>query len=288
MTLTNTTTTNNYGICQHPNCNNIATVKVSLMRRGGRPAYMCEHHAHRLEGYSTENRNRVGTAKVNGFTCSIELETSFSTATARAELFANDYIATSDITVNAEYKSPIMSGFNKLSKQCTTIEMLMAKDELDINESCGTHLHIGHVEYINAETMGYIRRFAHSLFIPLSEAIESDRAKAEAFFGRALGGWAIGINELSSATQHKNFINLEHNPTIEFRQLKFVNAKQYMSAVKFCKDVVTAVINNFIKHFNDTDFDTTRYNDITAFRKHKAQMTAKKLVKLYDKYTANI
>jgi hypothetical protein len=49
-----------------------------------------------------------------------------------------------------------------------------------------------------------------------------------------------------------------------------------------------AIAENFVKHFNDSDFDTRRYPTIKAYRKHKAEVTANKLVKLYEKYTANI
>lgn len=59
-----------------------------------------------------------------------------------------------------------------------------------------------------------------------------------------------------------------------------------MKAVHFCKDATTTIINNFIAHFNDEPKDKRRYPTITAYRKHKAQTTAQKLVKLFEKYTA--
>ena len=88
--------------------------------------------------------------------------------------------------------------------------------------------------------------------------------------------------------EHCNFVNLQHDFTIEFRACKFINANQYMTAVKFNRDVVNAIIENFIKHFNDEEFDTRRYSTIKEYRLHKAQVTAAKLVKLWHKYTANI
>ena len=80
---------------------------------------------------------------------------------------------------------------------------------------------------------------------------------------------------------------MQHAHTIEFRACKFVNDKQYMNAVHFCDDVIKAVVVNFVEHFNDTPKDARRYPNQTAYRKHKAQTTANKLVKLFEKYTAN-
>ena len=60
------------------NCMNPGTVRTTSARRGERAVYMCDFHANRLLGYSTENDFRHGTEKVNPFTYGVELETSFS------------------------------------------------------------------------------------------------------------------------------------------------------------------------------------------------------------------
>ena len=44
------------------------------------------------------------------------------------------------------------------------------------------------------------------------------------------------------------------------------------------------VYANFIEHFNDTPKSGTQ----TEYRKHKADITAKKLVKCFQKYLANL
>lgn len=281
--------------CMCKQCNAIGTVKVPIAKRGDRFGYMCEFHARRLEGYSQENDYRHGVRKVNGFTFSNELETSRSTTKARGELIDFGFLPTSDVTVNAEYKSPIYEGLNALSKQCVSIEKLLTDGELSIGRECGTHFHVGHVDYINGTTMRYLRRFNGSLFVPLSNAIMQDQAKAERFFGRRSNNWAEPVtfedpsgNYDGSMMKHSAMFNLQHDYTIEFRQAKFVNAEQYMQVAKFAKDVTNAIIENFIKHFMDTEWDTRRYPTRTAYRKHKADVTAQKLVKLYEKYTANI
>jgi hypothetical protein len=142
--------------------------------------------------------------------------------------------------------------------------------------------------------MRYLRRFNGSLFVPLSNAIMADQNKAERFFGRRSNTWAQPVTMSDPSgdyhgfqMKHEAMFNLQHDYTIEFRQAKFVSAERYMNVAKFAKDVANAIIENFIKHFNDTDFDKRRYPTRTAYRKHKADVTANKLVKLYEKYSAN-
>ena len=282
-------------VCMCKDCNSVGTVKVPIAKRGNRYGYMCDFHARRLEGYTVENDFRSGNRKKNGFTFSAELEVSNATTKARGELVDFGFKPTADCTVSAEFKSPIFEGLNALSKQCVSIEKLIASGEMRIGSECGTHFHVGHVDYINGTTMRYLRRFNGSLFVPLSEAIMADQAKAERFFGRRSNNWAepVTMRDPSGdfhgcAMKHSAMFNLQHDYTVEFRQAKFVNAEQYMNVAKFARDCVNAIIENFIKHFNDTEWDTRRYETRTAYRKHKAQVTAQKMVKLYEKYTANI
>lgn len=282
-------------VCMYDGCGAIGTVKVPIAKRGGRYGYLCERHARELEGYTVENGKRSGVRKQAPFTFSGEFEASHATIKARGELVDFGFKATYDCTVSAEFKSPIYEGLNALSKQCVSIEKLIAEGDMRIGSECGTHFHVGHADYINPETMRYLRRFNGSLFVPLSNAVMADPAKAERFFGRRSNNWAEPVtmydpsgNYDGSSMKHSAMFNLQHDYTVEFRQPKFVNASQYMAVAKFARDCVNAIIENFVKHFNDTDFDTRRYPNRTAYRKHKAQVAAKKMVKLYEKYTANI
>ena len=281
--------------CMVEGCGRSAEVRIPIAKRGGRSGWLCRYHAERLEGYSVENGSRTGSRKVNEFTFSIELEVSRANIKTKGELLDFGFIATSDCTVSAEFKSPIYEGLNALSKQCVSIETLIRNGDTRIGEECGTHLHVGHASHINPTTMRYLRRFNNSLFIPLSEAIMADPEKSARFFGRRPNRWAepITIHDISgdlpgAHMKHSAMFNLQHDYTIEFRQAKFVNAQQYMAVARFARDCANAIIENFIKHFNDTEWDTSRYPKRTDYRKHKAQVTAKKLVKLYEKYTANI
>lgn len=281
--------------CMCKDCTNIGTVPVSIAKRGGREGWLCDFHARRLEGYSVENDFRMGNRKKNGFTFSAELEVSYASMKARGELVDFGFKPTSDCTVSAEFKSPIYEGLNAISKQCVSVEKLMREGEIRIGSECGTHFHVGHVDYINATTMRYLRRFNGSLFVPLSNAIMADPEKAERFFGRRSNRWAEPVTFADPSgdfegwlMKHEAMFNLQHDYTIEFRQAKFVSAAQYMNVAKFAKDAVNAIIENFVKHFNDSDFDTRKYPNITAYRKHKASVAANKMVKLYEKYSANI
>ena len=281
-------------ICMCKDCMNVGTVRIPIAKRGERFGYLCSFHAHQEEGYSVENGFRLGEAKKHRNTFSWECETSFSTEKARGELADFGFKATYDCTVDVEYKSPIYEGLNALSKQCVSIEKLIACGDMRIGNECGSHFHVGHAEFINPVTMRYLRRFNGSLFAPLSEAIMADPAKAERFFGRRSNNWAEPVTFADPSgdfdgmrMKHSAMFNLQHDYTVEFRQAKFVNASQYMAVAKFARDVVNALVENFIKHFNDSEWDTNRYPTRTAYRKHKADVTANKLVKLYEKYSAN-
>lgn len=279
--------------CMTHDCTNVGFIRIPVASRGGRNGYYCARCAQE-RNYSDENGIRVGVEKKHGFTVSEELETSRSSDRARGELLNFGFIPTFDSTVDVEYKSPIYEGLNAVSKQCVSIEKLIAEGELTIGEECGTHFHVGHRNYINPVTMRFLRRFNGSLFTPLSEAIMADSVKAERFFGRRSNHWAepVSFSDPSGdydgyRMKHSAMFNLQHDYTVEFRQAKFVTATQYMNVAKFARDVVNALINNFIEHFMDTEWDRNRYPTRTAYRKHKADVTAQKLVKLYEKYSAN-
>lgn len=272
-------------VCMCKGCNSIGTVKIDVAKRGGGHGYMCDFHANEEMSYYDKNNYRRGNRKVNGFTYSMEFETYDATEKGRGELLDFGFIPTHDGSIGgAEYKSPIYEGLNAISKQLVSIDNLMQNNDICIDNHCGTHFHVGHVEKINPQTMNYIRRFYHSLFIPLCEVMKANPEKVERMFGRGFTYYASTIDHNTDATNHCNFINLQHDYTIEFRLCKFKNAKQYMNVVKFARDVVNTVIENFVDHFNREDFDRTRYASVTEYRKHKAQVTANKIVKLFDKY----
>ena len=276
-------------ICNFPGCRQCATVAMPLARRGGRNAYMCDFHARRTASYYTDNDNIQGNEKKTTYTAGVEFETGYSDLTARAEFIAAKYLPSRDCTVDVEYKSPIYHGLNSMSKTFETFDRLIDDGHLVVDNRCGTHTHYGNSDYLNATTIEYLRRFYHSLFIPLCESIkDTPMHKRMTFWGRDWGEWAAPINRNTNPLEHTNFINLQHNNTIEFRLPRYRNAKQMMRVVKLTKAIGNCIVENFIKHFNDTEIDTRRYKNITEYRKHKAQMTGQKIVKLYQKAIAEI
>lgn len=273
--------------CAHPLCNNGATVKTTLYRRGERAVYLCEFHAYGKYAYHQMKNNLfVGTPKADGFTVGLELETSFSTVKARAELMTEGYIPTADCTCDVEYVSPIMHGFNIIMKHAETIDALIKAREMKINFKCGTHTHIGNRMYINETTNGYMREYYRALFRPLSDEMRRRPDDVLAIFGRSFRTYAMPITAYSYASAHSNFINLQHDNTLEFRLCKFRTAEQYKFLVRMLKDITATVIENFIKHYND-EYNTNEYTSIDEYRQHKAEVTARKLVKLFKKYSDN-
>lgn len=232
--------------CACENCNNIGVYPFPIRRRGGGNAFLCEWHINNLHGYSFENPVWSGTEKAHGFTVSHELETMRPSRLARCELLVEQYFPTSDSTVDVEFKSPIYRGFNSIAAYASTVEYLKKTENITIDYNCGTHTHIGH-NLINSVSMAYIRRFYHSLFLPLYTAWANDTEKGIQLFGRPAGGWACYLNNASqNETEHAIAINVQHEETIEFRQPRFQSAEQYIAVLHYLKKTMTAIIETFI------------------------------------------
>lgn len=283
-------------------------VGTTSAKRGGRVEYMCTRCATRNESYHTNNNVKMGTVKAVPVECGIENETSFSDEYARNAQFEYGFIPTHDCSIHSdgygsrygydgntcEYVSGIMQGLNKASKWALTTDKLIANCHMAINNSCGTHFHVSidsMKDKNGAQTyMGYIRRFYNSLFVPLCEEMQANPEKTTELFGRYFTGYAKAIDMHTTQSAHNDryyFVNCMAESNIEFRLNRFVSGKQYQNLMKMEVEMVKAIVTNFCEHFNDTDFDHRRYETRTAYRKHKAQVTANKLVKIYRKY-ANI
>ena len=250
--------------------------------RGGRNAYICNHCFTRKESYYYKNNTEKGCETVHPFTYGMELESSESNEKSRSELAEYGFIPTQDCTVDTEYKSPIFQNLKSMSHLVKVIDKMIATGDFRIGEECGTHFHVGHKD-LNRETMGYIRRFYNSLFVPLCNEMMAHPEETEEFWGRSFRYYADTITMNSSAMDHCNFINVQHDMTLEFRLSFYRNGKQYMNIAKFATEVTKIVMNNFVAHFNDSTWDVRRYDTITKYRKHKADVAAEKIVKAYRK-----
>lgn len=271
--------------CSCPFCSQLGTHKYAVRRRGGGNAFLCDYHATHLESYSRENGYRIGEMKKNGFTYSVELETSFTTFRARLELCLAAFIPTSDITVSVEYKSAIYNGMNGLKAFLPSIEDLITAGDMRIGRECGTHFHVGHDTYINARYMNYIRRFYHSLFVPLSDACLANPSKATELFGRDFGEWARPVDSMTEAEEHTNFINVQHDYSLEFRRCFFRNAAQYSHCADFCRAVTAHVVNGFcvqVEKLGLTEGQRLTVEQKEILRKAAAK-TARAIVKEFEK-----
>ena len=272
--------------CQCPNCNALGVNKYPIRRRGGGHAYLCEYHTQALESYFTENDLRIGNVKANGMSYSTEFETAYVSFGARIELCVAGFLPTSDSTVFAEFKSPIYNGMNGLKAFLPSIQDMIDSGDIRIDGDCGTHFHVGHNTMINARTMSYIRRFYHSLFLPLSRAMEANDTKATEIFGRGFCYWARAISENSDAEEHANFINTQHNYSLEFRRAYFKNAEQYSRCADFCRLVTEKVINTFCSKVVELGLNAD--DRLTAEQKRElkkaADKTAKQIVKVFEQF----
>lgn len=286
---------------------------VSLMKRttsakrGERSAYICERCATQNERYHAVNAKVLGTDKANEVYCGIEFETSFSDEYARNVMFEYGFIPTHDCSLSSdgngsrygwddgntcEYVSALMKGLNRPSKFALTCDKLIAEGHLSVNDSCGTHFHVSIDSMKNAQGekvyISYIRRFYHSLFIPLNEAIASNPEAMHRMFGRGFGHYCESIDRTANPEYNRYlWVNLMNDSNIEFRLNRFVSGKQYQALMKMEVEMVKCIVTNFCEHFNDADIDSRRYENMRVYRKHKADVTAQKLVKIYRKY-ANI
>lgn len=260
-------------------CGAEASVAIPCRSRGGRSICFCGRHWMEMSiGYYTdENKQWLGVpGNGNGFTASIELETMQPKAAAFAELINNHFLPTSDCTVDVEFKSPIYRGLNSVSKICKTVQQLIDDGDMVIDGNCGTHFHVGHERYINSYTMEYLRdsNYYQRIFKPLADAIAANPRISKEVFGRTFGNWAE-YPDFQFPENHTNFVNVQHDETIEFRQMFFANYFQYAEACKLCRDFTEIVINNFLQYVS---------NEGKEFLENKADIAGRHIVKKYHKF----
>ena len=239
--------------------------------------YVCVDCVDGEGSYYDENPTFSRLEASHGLTWSIELETASRNVESNW-LYQYDFLPTSDGSINGtEWKSPIWRSLRGMAQLLRTVEKKCVFDN-----SCGTHLNIGTYDW---QKIDMLKRFYHSLFLPVCEHLKKHPEETEQLFGRYFTYYACEITENTDPTEHRNFINLQHDTHIEFRLCKFITAEQYMKCIKLCTEWVKAINNNFIKHFNDHEIDNGIEN-VTAYRKHKAKITANKMIRIFDKYAA--
>lgn len=246
-----------------------------LLSRGGKNGYLCPDCVRRffaiteeddISGYLWENSLRRG--KVSDkqsrlpfqMTVSQELEMMRPTLRTALEVQSNDYILTGDRTVDLEAKSPIYYGRQSIAKYADTIERLINDGDMAITSECGTHTHFGAVftdrpeeEAINVFFMEWFRQeeVYEALIKPIADILCEHEEKTVRFFGRSLGGWAR-YPAFYSPCAHENFINLQHNHTVEIRLPRFKNAAQYRRFLEYGEAVIREILDCYYSEDKDT------------------------------------
>ena len=267
--------------CAYPNCNQVLLPNQGHgFRTKYGQRYLCSNHTlnRGLFGYTYEGFINVGTPKTTSLahhTVGVEFETMKDEETEKRYnslkmiLVDSHFLPSSDSTVYVEYKSPIQEGLGTISKLLDTIER-EGFIHCFSNESCGAHMH-GYTSNIAP-----VRGYYHSIFIPFCEYIKSmnDEKRVE-IFGRDFSTWASPIDASTYECQHENFVNVQHENTIEFRLPRITSASQYLNVLKFWREATHHIEKNF----------TTCLKPIEGgYRKMQAQKIGYEIVDIARKY----
>lgn len=291
--------------CKCVGCNSVGTVKIRT-NHNPNGIWLCAHHAESVDSYTTEVTNFINKSKAHNCTFGQEFETARTSARARAILVENGYIPTHDGTVDVEYKSSVNNGLMAFAQIFKSIDKLIESGDISLDRnargysmSCGAHMHVGHPLVDNGEFDDWgepygndknyaLRNFYHTLFIPLSDAMNSNPDATKALYGRNFSetSWARPITTNTHPTTHENFINLQHTHTVEFRLCKYINASQYMTLAKMHKEMMLALVETFLSKYNDETliFNNKQFGTKREYRKALAVATSKRLVKIFTKY----
>ena len=173
-----------------------------------------------------------------------------------------------DCTVDHETPSKPMQGLKTLSKFLEYVERGGFLPCFN-NEDCGAHIHV----FCN--DIDYIRRYYHSIFLPLNDWIkELPFQERIAIFGSDFRHYAQPIDICSDPMEHTNIFNAQHDETLEFRLPRITGKVQYMEVVKFWREVGYTI--------NTWDFQ--KENSSNNIRRIQAKLCGEKLVEIARKH----
>lgn len=254
--------------------------RVFIPSRGIR-AVCSEHYINRgLIGYHSNacrGVEKIGTTKkgiLESTPVGIEFEgnianasdSEFTTFRAMIEAFTFCHME-ADCTVSGELPTQPMEGLARVSK---ILQSLESHNQLSIlsHNSCGAHIHA------QCNDISYVRRYYHSIFLPLNDYIcDMSAERRVEVFGSDFRYYAMSINSNTKPQTHSNIFNTQHSYTLEFRLPRVIGYKQYMNCIKFWREVV-CYINNY-------DF---MKNSDAPTRKACARKCGEELVKIAKKY----
>lgn len=294
MTNTYTTNARNIRPCTCLQCKQPIPAgegySAPLASNGRRAQYICWNCK---QGYNDisygQHAHAAATGKQAkaGLTYSVELEVRDVDALTRGEMAAAGFVATKDRTTEVEYKMAPRGNLNN-AKTWSTVESLLMNGHCGITGAEGTHVHIGHgdVEHpqadgnptphlINRHTMRQLRMRCYTILSPLMDELKSDPAAVVRVFGRWFNP-EFAIGEVSRGDRYAA-INITNNATIEYRLPRFRTAAQYRHCLKTCAALTKTIVTNYMQHAYISAADPAKLD-------HKAEVTARKLVKVWRKY----
>lgn len=256
---------------------------IWIPSRGRR--YVCDRHydTRGILPYHSNASNRqsgsdgIGTIKSTSLaskTIGVEIEvvqdglttSEFTSLRALCEVSFNVKME-SDCTVSGEMPTDYMRGLATISKVLQSMEVHGLLNAVN-NERCGAHIHV------QCDDVPYIRRYYHSIFLPLAYYIEAMSTDIRVlYFGSDFREWATMIDEYTDALNHSNIFNTQHQNTLEFRLPRITSHEQYMRCLKFWREIVFTI-----------DSYDLRKNADAVTRKAQAQKCGSELVKIAKKY----
>lgn len=245
--------------------------------RGRGYRVFCSDHALSLEDYhgsDTYRADYIGTHKKMPLTnqlVGVEIEVDANMDDELYQRFRGTlervgYCFESDCTVcGGEAPSPKMRGLAHISKVLQNNEDAFVY----FTSSTGAHIHT------STSNIDYIRRYYHSIFLPLYYYIDSHDAEWKiSKFGSDFRHYACKINESTYPENHANFVNVQHDNTIEFRLPRIRERHQFMNVIKFWREV-----GFFLECY---DFQEGSLSSIN--RKEVASKAGKEIVNIAIKY----
>ena len=272
---------NKYGkFCFVEGCNCFCAKGEGYIRhiRGRGNRVVCARHkdfdGERYHGSGAMRKEKIGTEKKSTLaktTIGIEFEmegmheNSEEFLAFRGALERAGFVLEHDGSLRdgMEAPSPICEGVKSLSALLHSAEE-RGETVLLQGDNCGMHIHG------QAVKMPIYRNWYHTLFIPFCEWIEGQSdAFCNANFGGRFRDYACKINRYSNVFNHCNFVNMQHDNTIEWRIPRFVCATQTVVLLKFWRKVCWML--------NNTDWKPEADR---ATRKAIAEQAGRNIVKI--------
>ena len=217
----------------------------------------CAQHAESVEFYHGSARYRadkVGTSKKSSLaktTVGIEWEMEHLHSDYEKALAVRGALERAGFAL--EHDGSLRDGWEAPSPKCEGVKSLsslihsMALRGEDVflkGEDCGMHIHA------QADNMDTYRNWYHTLFVPFCEWIDAhDEDFCQVNFGGKFRGYAHRITRDSNVYEHSNFVNMQHDNTIEWRIPRYVSACQTVVLLKFWRKVLWML--------NTTEWKTT-------------------------------